>query len=70
MMWYYVKTVPPTESTAATGLSSPVAVTMTVSLWLADAAGAPATDVPAAAAITAATAAAARALRHEMSRAR
>ena len=58
-------------STAATGLSSPVAVTMTVSPGLADAAGAPASDVPAkAAAIAAATAAAARPFRHEISRAR
>jgi hypothetical protein len=49
--------VPPTSSTAAAGLSSPVAVTMTVSVTLADAAGTPAIDVPANAA-TAATAAA------------
>ena len=32
MRWYCVRTVPPTSSTAATGLRSPVAVTMTVSL--------------------------------------
>ena len=52
--------VPPTPSTAVTGLSSPVAVTMTVSPELADAAGTPAIDVPASAAITAAPAAAIR----------
>jgi hypothetical protein len=47
--------VPPTPSTALTGFSSPVAVTITVSIGLADAAGAPASDVPAkvAASITA-----------------
>jgi hypothetical protein len=69
MMWNCVRMVPPRESTAAAGLSSPVAVTMTVSLWLADAAGTLAIDVPARAAMTAATAAAARVLRQEMSRA-
>ena len=47
MRWNWVRTVPPTSSTAVTGLSSPVAVTMTVSPGLADAAGAPASDVPA-----------------------
>src|SRR5579862_9014262 len=54
--------VPPTPSTAATGLSSPVAVTMTVSLGLADAAGTPASDVPASTATTAAPAVAIRRL--------
>jgi hypothetical protein len=47
--------VPPTPSTALTGFSSPVAVTITVSSGLADAAGTAVTDVPAkvAASITA-----------------
>ena len=46
MRWNWVRMVPPTPSTALTGLSSPVAVTMTVSSGLADAAGTPAIDVP------------------------
>ena len=58
------------RSTAVTGLSSPVAVTMTVSLWLADAAGAPAIEVPARVAATAAPAATARPFCHRMDRAR
>ena len=49
--------VPPTPSTAVAGFSSPVAVTMTVSSGLAEAAGAPVMDATAKAA--AATAAAA-----------
>jgi hypothetical protein len=60
MRWYCVKTVPPTSSTAATGVKSPVEVTMTVSVVLADAAGTPATDVPANAATAAAPKAAIR----------
>ena len=70
MRWYRVRIVPPMPSTAATGLSSPVAETMTVTPGLADAAGTSASDVPATAAITAATATAARLLRREKSRAR
>ena len=60
MRWYRVRMVPPTPSTAVTGLSSPVAVTMTVSIGLAEAAGTPVTDVAAKAAASAAAAAAAR----------
>ncbi len=60
MRWYCVRTVPPTSSTAAAGLKSPSAVTMTVSLRLADAAGTPAIDMPANAAATAVPAAASR----------
>jgi hypothetical protein len=47
MRWNVDRMVPPSPSTALTGLSSPVAVTMTVACGLADAAGAPVTDVPA-----------------------
>src|SRR5258708_3351778 len=65
MRWYCVKTVPPTSSTAATGVKSPVEVTMTVSVVLADAAGTPATDVPANAATTAAPKAAIRFFFHQ-----
>ena len=60
MRWNWVRTLPPTPSTAVTGLSSPVAVTMTVSLGLADAAGAPVIDVPAKAAASIAAVAAIR----------
>jgi hypothetical protein len=70
MRWYCVKTVPPTSSTAATGLKSPEAVTMTVSLVLADAAGTPAIDVPANAATAATPAAMIRRLFHETRRSR
>ena len=69
MRWNCVKTVPPTSSTASTGLKSPVEVTMTDSLGLA-AAGAPATNVPANAAAIAAAAAAIRPFFQETSRAR
>ena len=41
MRWNWVCTLPPTWSTAVTGLSSPDAVTMTVSEESADAAGTP-----------------------------
>jgi hypothetical protein len=47
MRWNLDRMLPPSPSTAVTGLSSPVAVTMTVSCGLADAAGAPASEVPA-----------------------
>ena len=58
MRWNWVRTVPPSPSTAVAGFSNPVAVTMTVSSGLADAAGTPASDVPAkVAASTAAVAA-------------
>ena len=62
MRWYRVRMVPPTPSTAVTGLSSPVAVTMTVSIGLAEAAGTPVIDVAAKAAASAAAAAATRTL--------
>src|ERR1700692_1449739 len=52
--------LPPTPSTAVTAFTRPVAVTMTVSFELADAAGALAIDVPASAATSAAPAAAIR----------
>ena len=55
---------------AMTGLSSPAEVTMTVSLGLADAAGAPASEVPANAATAAATVTAARPFFCQTSRAR
>src|SRR6202008_2155845 len=60
MRLYWVKMVPPTSSTAATALNGPVAVTITVSLRLADAAGTPAISVPAKVAAAAAAAAAIR----------
>jgi hypothetical protein len=68
MRWNCVRTVPPTSSTATTGLKSPSAVTMTVSLGLAEAAGTPTIDVPANAATTAAPAAAIRPFFRQASR--
>ena len=62
--------LPPTPSTAATGLTSPVAVTITVSPELAEAAGTLASDVPATAAITAAPAATIRRFFRRASRVR
>src|ERR1700722_20982576 len=62
MIWNLVSTVPRTSSTAATGLSSPVEVTMTVTVLLADAAGAPTMVVPANAVATRTAAAASRPL--------
>ncbi len=70
MMWYCVTMVPPTSSTAATGLSSPSAVTMTASLGLADAAGTPVSSGPANAAATTAPAAAIRPFFQQAGRAR
>ncbi len=58
MMWNCVSTVPSTFSTALTGLSAPVELTMTVSVVLAWAAGVATADVPAIRASAAAPAAA------------
>ncbi len=68
MTWYWFSTVPSTPSTADTGLSSPVDVTMTCWVELADAAGAAATDAPASAETTAAETAARRAFRPNLVR--